>query len=294
MQRRCNAAVVSCSSRCRRGPAGAGSAPRAQPCRSHGCSLRGPRASAPTTWPRSSARASRRPTTCSSACATRAWPCIAPAACTGSRPPSARWSRAPPSRRPTSCSDLSGVVDDLLARTHKRAYAGRRAGGELRVVRRARLAGHAEAARAWARTSATTRTRWRSARSCSRCPRPRSSSATSQAGLRRFTPTRSPSPDALRDELREVRRRGVAVDARGVRRGLLLHRRARPRPPGRLLAASASRCRAGPSTRSTRRSPGRSSASPWPPARARRRLPAEPSRAYDIARFQASADPAGS
>ena len=44
--------------------------------------------------------------------------------------------------------DLSGVVDDLLARTHKRAYLGGAARQPAAGRARARPAGHAEAARA--------------------------------------------------------------------------------------------------------------------------------------------------
>ena len=87
------------------------------------------RVSVPTRWPRRSARASRPPTTCSPACATRASPSAAPAACTGSRA-EFRETVAEESDR----HDLSGVVDDLLARTHKRAYLAVLRGGQLRIV----------------------------------------------------------------------------------------------------------------------------------------------------------------
>ena len=92
---------------------------------------------------RRSARASRPPTTCSPACATRASP---------SATPGGLYHLAPGFRETVAEEsdrhDLSGVVDDLLARTHKRAYLAVLRGNQLRVVARARPAGHAEAARA--------------------------------------------------------------------------------------------------------------------------------------------------
>ena len=233
MQRRCNAAVVSCvrPTMPSDGPAGVGSAPRARRCRSRGCSPRGPRASAPTTWPRSSARASRPPTTCSSACATRAWPCTTPAACTGSRRRSREMVTTAAVAPADELHDLSGVVSELLARTHKRSYLGGPARRRAARRARARAAGDAEAARARSRASPTTPTRWRSARSCSRWPRPRSSSATCRPGCGASRAHTITDPDALRDELREVAPPRLRGRARGVRRRLLLHRRAGARCP---------------------------------------------------------------
>ena len=63
------------------------------------------------------------------ACATRASPSGCPAGCTTSPPASAR-----PSREESDRNDLTGVVDDLLARTHKRAYLAVLRGNHLRVV----------------------------------------------------------------------------------------------------------------------------------------------------------------
>ena len=108
--------------------------------------------------------------------------------------------------------DLSGVVAELLARTHKRSYLGVLRAGELHVVARARRAGDGQAARARARTSPTTPTRWRSARSMLAMAPPEVVERYLQAGLRRFSAHTITDPDALRDELREVRRRGYAVD----------------------------------------------------------------------------------
>ena len=214
MQRRCNAAVVSCvaTSAVADQPARAQHRARGAPGRM-AARRAAPRASAPTRWPRRSARASRPPTTCSSACATRAWPCTTPAACTGSRPGFARWSRAPPTRRPTSSHDLSGVVDELLARTHKRSYLRRPA--RRRAARR--------------RSSAARR-------ACPSCPgsSPQIADNAHALALGKVVLALAPpevverylaapgcgasrahtitDPDALRDELREVRRRGVAAD----------------------------------------------------------------------------------
>ena len=149
-------------------------APRAPPCRSPGCSPRGPRASAPTRWPSSSARASRPPTTCSPACATRASPCTTPAACTGSRRRSREMVTSAAATPADEPRDLSGV-GRRAAGAHPQALLPRRPARRRAARRpRARPAGHAQAARAGRATSPTTPTRWRSARSCSRWRRPRS------------------------------------------------------------------------------------------------------------------------
>ena len=96
--------------------------------------------------------------------------------------------------------DLSGVVDDLLARTHKRAYLAVLRGNHLRVVLERglqgmpKLPGHEprdprQRARAGARQG----------RARARAP-PTRSSATSSAGLQRFT------PDTITDPRRAARR----------------------------------------------------------------------------------------
>src|SRR5919112_2942267 len=107
--------------------------------------------------------------------------------------------------------DLSGVVDDLLARTHKRAYLAVLRGGHLRVVLERGLQGmpklpgmdpeirdnaHALALGklVLARAPADALERYLS------------------AGLKRFTPDTITDPNQLRSDLRRARRTGVATD----------------------------------------------------------------------------------
>jgi DNA-binding IclR family transcriptional regulator len=111
----------------------------------------------------------------------------------------------------TDRHDFSGVVDDLLARTHKRAYLALLRGNQLRVVLERGLQGmpklpgmnpeirdnaHALALGkvVLARAPADALERYLS------------------AGLKRFTPDTITDPDALRTDLRRVRRDGIAVD----------------------------------------------------------------------------------
>jgi acetyl-CoA synthetase len=107
--------------------------------------------------------------------------------------------------------DLSGVVDDLLARTHKRAYLAVLRGNQLRVVLERGLQGmpklpgmnpeirdnaHALALGkvVLARAPADALERYLS------------------AGLKRFTPDTITDPNTLRTDLRRIRRDGVATD----------------------------------------------------------------------------------
>jgi len=107
--------------------------------------------------------------------------------------------------------DLSGVVDDLLARTHKRAYLAVLRGGHLRVVLERGLQGmpklpgmdpeirdnaHALALGkvVLARAPASALERYLS------------------AGLKRFAPDTITDPNTLRSDLRRVRRTGIATD----------------------------------------------------------------------------------
>jgi acetyl-CoA synthetase len=107
--------------------------------------------------------------------------------------------------------NLSGVVDDLLARTHKRAYLAVLRGNQLKIVLERGLQGmpklpgmnpeirdnaHALALGkvVLARAPADALERYLS------------------AGLKRFTEDTITDPDALRSELRRARRDGIAVD----------------------------------------------------------------------------------
>ena len=128
--------------------------------------------------------------------------------------------------------DLSGVVDDLLARTHKRAYLAVLRGGQLRIVLERGLQGMpklpgmnpeiADNAHALALGKVVLALGPRDA-----------VEQYASAGLKRFTPATITEPDALLEELRHVRLSGVAAEQRGVRARLLLpgRRRARPRAP---------------------------------------------------------------
>ena len=119
------------------------------------------------------------------------------------------------------------------ARAHAQA---RLPGGAARrpAARRARArpAGHAEAARDEPRDRATTRTRWRSARSCSRSARARRVERYAERRPQALHARRpSPTRDALLDELRaRPPRRGVAAEREEFEPRLLLPRRARARP----------------------------------------------------------------
>lgn len=107
--------------------------------------------------------------------------------------------------------NLTGVVDDLLTRTHKRAYLAVLRGNQLRVVLERGLQGmpklpgmspeirdnaHALALGkvVLARAPAAALERYLT------------------AGLKRFTPDTITEPDRLRMELRRVRRTGIATD----------------------------------------------------------------------------------
>jgi len=107
--------------------------------------------------------------------------------------------------------DLSGVVDDLLARTHKRSYLAVLRDHQLRVVLERGLQGMpklpgmnpeiADNAHALALGKVVLALGPREA-----------VESYARGGLKRFTPATITEPDALLEELREIRLRGVAAE----------------------------------------------------------------------------------
>jgi DNA-binding IclR family transcriptional regulator len=107
--------------------------------------------------------------------------------------------------------DLSGVVDELLARTHKRSYLGVVRAGELHVVLERGVQGMPKLPGLHARIGAGAHALALGKVVLAAAP-PAVVERYVQAGLRRFSAHTITDPDALRDELREVRRQGFAVD----------------------------------------------------------------------------------
>ena len=140
------------------------------------------------------------------ACATRASRSATPAACTGSAN-AFRETVAEESDR----HDLSGVVDDLLARTHKRAYLAVLRGNQLRVVLERGLQGMpklpgmnpeiADNAHALALGKVVLALGPRDA-----------VEQYASGGLKRFTAATITDPRALHEELRRIRLTGVAEE----------------------------------------------------------------------------------
>jgi DNA-binding IclR family transcriptional regulator len=107
--------------------------------------------------------------------------------------------------------DLSGVVEDLLARTHKRAYAAVVRGGVLRVVIERglqgmpKLPGMSPVIRDNAHALALGKV-------VLALSPPEAVDRYLALGLRYFTPNTITSPEELRSELRAIRRTGVALE----------------------------------------------------------------------------------
>ncbi len=108
-------------------------------------------------------------------------------------------------------NDLTGLVEDLLARTHKRAYLAVLRGNHLRVVLERglqgmpKLPGMSPEIRDNAHALAMGKV------VLSRAPADVLERYLT-AGLKRFTPATITEPDVLRADLRRVRRTGIAVD----------------------------------------------------------------------------------
>jgi IclR family acetate operon transcriptional repressor len=111
----------------------------------------------------------------------------------------------------TDRNDLTGLVEDLLARTHKRAYLAVLRGNHLRIVLERglqgmpKLPGMSPEIRDNAHALAMGKV------VLSRAPADALERYLT-AGLRRFTPATITEPDVLRADLRRVRRTGIAVD----------------------------------------------------------------------------------
>jgi acetyl-CoA synthetase len=107
--------------------------------------------------------------------------------------------------------DLSGVVSELLARTHKRSYLGVPRAGAMHVVVERGAQGMAKLPGPGARIADNAHA-LALGKVALAMATPEVVERYLQAGLRRFSAQTITEPDALRDELREVRRCGFATD----------------------------------------------------------------------------------
>jgi DNA-binding IclR family transcriptional regulator len=107
--------------------------------------------------------------------------------------------------------DLSGVVEDLLARTHKRAYAAVVRAGVLRIVIERGLQGMPKlpGMSAEIRDNAHALALGKVVLALSP---PEAVDRYIALGLRPFTPNTITSPTELREELKTIRRTGVAIE----------------------------------------------------------------------------------
>jgi DNA-binding IclR family transcriptional regulator len=132
--------------------------------------------------------------------------------------------------------DLSGVVDELLARTHKRSYLGIVRAGELHVVRERGSQGMPKLPGLGAHIQ-TNAHALALGKVVLAMAKPEVVERYVRAGMRRFTAHTITDPDALRDELREVRRRGYAADREEFDEDFCCIAAAVLDPRGRFLAA---------------------------------------------------------
>jgi DNA-binding IclR family transcriptional regulator len=107
--------------------------------------------------------------------------------------------------------DLSGVVEDLLARTHKRSYLAVVRGGRLRIVAERGLQGMPRLPGMSAEIGDNAHA-LALGKVALALARPETVDAYVAHGLRPFTPNTITAPDELRAELRAVRRAGVATE----------------------------------------------------------------------------------
>jgi DNA-binding IclR family transcriptional regulator len=113
--------------------------------------------------------------------------------------------------RPPELHDLSGVADDLLARTHKRSYVGVMRGGHLQVVLERGMQGMPKLPGLHAQIGAEAHA-LAMGKIVLALSRPEALERYLAAGLRRFAPATITDPDVLRAQLRAIRRHGFAFD----------------------------------------------------------------------------------
>lgn len=132
--------------------------------------------------------------------------------------------------------DLSGVVDELLARTHKRSYLGVVRAGELHVICERGSQGMPKLPGLGAHIGENAHALALGKVVLAMAP-PEVVERYVRAGLRRFTSQTITDPDALRNEVREVRRRGFAADREEFDDDFCCIAAAVLDPRGRFLAA---------------------------------------------------------
>jgi len=186
--------------------------------------------------------------------------------------------------------DLAGVVAELLARTHKRSYLGVVRAGELHVVRERGSQGMPKLRGLGAHIADNAHALGLGKVALAMAP-PEVVERYLQAGLRRFSAHTITDPDVLRDELREVRRRGFAVDCEEFDADFCCIAAPVLDPRGRLLAAiGISMTRRAFDDEHDTLAPTVVGVALATGARAGAAVPPDRLSAYDIARFQASSE----
>jgi acetyl-CoA synthetase len=186
--------------------------------------------------------------------------------------------------------DLSGVVSELLARTHKRSYLGVPRAGAMHIVLERGAQGMARLPGPGARIADNAHALALGKVALAMAP-PEVIERYLQAGLRRFSAHTITEPDALRDELREVRRRGFAADREEFGADFCCIGAPVLDPRGRLLAAiGISMTRRAFDEEHERLAQTVVAVALAAGARARARVADSPLSTYDIARFQASSE----
>jgi DNA-binding IclR family transcriptional regulator len=186
--------------------------------------------------------------------------------------------------------DLSGVVSELLARTHKRSYLGGPRAGAMHVVVERGAQGMAKLPGPGARIADNAHA-LALGKVALAMATPEVVERYLQAGLRRFSAQTITEPDALRDELREVRRCGFATDREEFGADFCCIGAPVLDPRGRLLAAiGISMTRRAFDDEHEALAQTVVAVALAAGARARAGVPDSPPSIYDLARFQASSE----